>query len=291
MLHSNLIKSKNTIFSQFYSFNCGGKLIAPELPLVMGILNITPDSFYDGGKYQNEKSILKRVEQMLSEGAGIIDIGAVSTRPGSQSVDKKEEHNRLIPALKAVVKEFPDAIISIDTYRSAVAAAAVSEGAHIINDISAGGFDAKMFDTIAKLNVPYIMMHMQGTPQNMQLNPQYDDVVNDIILFFAKKITQLTRAGAKDIIVDPGFGFGKTVEQNYELLNGLDYFKTIEAPLMVGISRKSMIYKLLETTSEEALNGTSVAHSIALMKGADMLRVHDVKEAVQAIKIIKALTN
>lgn len=272
--------------------NAGGTLLDLSIPRVMGIINVTPDSFYEGSRVEGEKEIVETAVSMIKDGASILDVGGYSSRPYAQAVSPGEEEKRVLSAIRFILKEIPDAVISVDTFRAAVAEKAVTEyGALIINDISGGEADGEMFGVVSKLNVPYIMMHMQGTPQNMQLNPQYDDVVNDIILFFAKKITQLTRAGAKDIIVDPGFGFGKTVEQNYELLNGLDYFKTIEAPLMVGISRKSMIYKLLETTSEEALNGTSVAHSIALMKGADMLRVHDVKEAVQAIKIIKALTN
>ena len=255
-------------------------------PKVMGILNLTPDSFYDGNRYTQEKAMLQRVEQMLNEAADIIDIGAFSSRPGAALVSYETERERLMPALKSIIKHFPDAVISIDTYRHNIAREAVAEGAHIINDISGGDLDDKMFETIARLGVPYIMMHMQGTPGNMQKNPVYEDVVNDILSVFRKKIKELAALGFQDIIIDPGFGFGKTLEHNYEILARLDEFQALKLPVLAGISRKSMLYKLLEATPDEMLNATSVANTVALMKGAAILRVHDVKPAVEAVKIV-----
>jgi dihydropteroate synthase len=264
-------------------------VLNPSIPVVMGILNLTPDSFYDGNKYTEEKNILQRVEQMLDEGADIIDIGAFSSRPGAEFVSYETERKRLIPHLKNIIKYFPDTIVSIDTYRHQIAIESIEEGASIINDISAGKLDKQMFQTIAKLQVPYIMMHMQGTPDTMQKNPVYDDVVQDIINFFIDKINNLKHLGFNKIIIDPGFGFGKSIKHNYEILKRLQEFKKLSYPVLVGISRKSMLYKLLNITPEQALNATSVAHTIALLNGAQILRVHDVKEAVQSIKIVNQI--
>ncbi len=280
---------KNTFFSSKRTLNCGGILLSLGRPLVMGILNLTFDSFYDGGKHKSTDDVFTHVSQMLEEGADIIDIGAVSTKPGAKEITTVEEKNKLIPILKVIKKEYPNAIISIDTYRSEVAKAAVDCGAHIINDISAGSFDKEMFKTISELQVPYIIMHIQGTPMNMQKNPVYNNVVKEVVYYLSKKVEELKRLGVNDIIIDPGFGFGKTVEHNYELLNNLEYFKIFELPLLVGFSRKSMINKVLNTTPSDALNGTTVLNTIALMKGANILRVHDVKEAVETIKIVEKL--
>ena len=282
-------KHKNTFFSSQKTLNCGGKLISLERPLVMGIVNLTPDSFYNGGKYNNTTDVLKHISKMLVEGADIIDIGAISTKPGAKEVDAKEENKRLFPVLKLVKKEFPYAIISVDTYRSEIAKTAVDYGAHIINDISAGSFDKKMFKTISGLQIPYIIMHIQGTPANMQKNPKYNNVLKEVMFYFSEKIAALNNLGVNDIIIDPGFGFGKTVEHNYELLNNLEYFSFFELPLMVGVSRKSMINKVLGTKPDDALNGTTALNTIALMKGANILRVHDVKEAVETVKIVSKL--
>jgi dihydropteroate synthase len=280
---------KNTFFSSKKTLNCGGTLLSLERPLVMGILNLTSDSFYDGGKHKNTNDVLKHVSQMLEEGVDIVDIGAVSTKPGAKEITTDEEKNKLIPILKIIKKDFPNAIISIDTYRSELAKAALDCGAHIINDISAGTFDKDMFKTISEIQVPYIIMHIQGTPLNMQVNPVYKNVVKEVVFYLSEKVEELKRLGVNDIIIDPGFGFGKTVEHNYKLLNNLDYFKVFELPLLVGFSRKSMINIVLNTTPSEALNGTTVLNTIALMKGANILRVHDVKEAVEAVKIIENL--
>ena len=280
---SKFLKRKSTI-------NLDGKIIDLSQPVVMGILNVTPDSFFDGGKYKTEKKILKRAEEILEQGGKIIDIGAVSTKPGQEAISTKEEIDRLLPAVKAVRKMFPDANISIDTYRSWVALKIIEDcGPCMVNDVSGGNFDANMFDTIGKLGVPYILMHMQGTPLKMQEDPQYEDIIRDISLFFTDRVKKLTKAGVKDVIIDPGFGFGKNLEHNYELLNRLDSFKVFQLPLLVGISRKSMIYKLLGSNPDEALNGTSVVNTLALMGGADLLRVHDVREAVEAVRIMNML--
>jgi dihydropteroate synthase len=264
-----------------------GRAIDVELPAVMGILNITSDSFYDGGKYRSEKSILTQVERMLAEGASIIDAGAVSTRPGAVELPEAEEWNRLEPVLKAIRLHFPTAVLSVDTYRSRVAERSVGEGAQLINDISGGTFDDRMPKTIAGLNIPYIMMHIQGKPQDMQLNPLYHDVVKDVKKFFEEQIRIFRNQGMKEhIIIDPGFGFGKTLAHNYLLLGNLKVFRELGCPVMAGLSRKSMINKVLETKPDAALNGTTVLHAIALMNGADFLRVHDVKEAVEAIRLV-----
>ena len=277
---TKFLKRKNTI-------NLGGRILDLAKPVVMGILNVTPDSFFDGGKYKTEKKIMKRAEEILEQGGSIIDIGAVSTQPGSDGIPTKDEIERLLPAVKSVKKAFPNAFISIDTYRSWVALKVIEEcGPCIVNDVSGGNFDVHMFDTVGKLGVPYILMHIQGTPLKMQVNPVYEDIIRDISLFFTDQVKKLTKAGVKDVIIDPGFGFGKTIEHNYELLNRLDSFKVFQLPLMVGVSRKSMIYKLLKNNPDEALNGTSVINTLALMGGTDILRVHDVQEAVEAIQIL-----
>jgi dihydropteroate synthase len=283
------VMPKDTLFCQKQTLNCGGKIINLSSALVMGIINITHDSFYKGSRFTSEEAALNIAEQMLKEGAGILDIGAASTRPGAPLIKPEEELQNLIPIIKTIVNKFPEAIISVDTYNSETAKTAIENGAHIINDISAGEIDDKMFETIAKLNVPYIMMHMQGTPENMQENPSYNNIVKEISLFFAEKIQKLNLLGVNDIIIDPGFGFGKTTEHNYELLRDLEYFRIFEYPLMVGFSRKSMINKILKTNPENALNGTTVLNTIALMKGAKILRVHDVKEAIEAVKLVDCL--
>ena len=277
---TKFLKRKNTI-------NLNGRIIDLSKPVVMGILNVTPDSFFDGGKYKTEKKVLKRAEEILEQGGTIIDIGAVSTQPGSEGISTKDEIERLLPTVKAVKREFPDAFISIDTYRSWVALKVIEDcGPCIVNDVTGGNFDDHMFDTIGKLSVPYILMHMLGTPLKMQVNPEYEDIIRDISMFFTESVKKLTKAGVKDVIIDPGFGFGKTLEHNYELLNRLDSFKVFQLPVMIGVSRKSMIFKLLESKPEDALNGTSVVNTLALIGGADILRVHDVREAVEAIRIL-----
>ena len=280
----------NQFLKRKSSINLNGRLIDLSKPVVMGILNVTPDSFFDGGRYKTEDLILRRAEEILDQGATIIDIGALSTRPGTEGISTKEELDRLLPAVKAVKKVFPEAAVSIDTYRSWVALEVIEQcGPCIVNDVSGGNFDVHMFETVGRLGVPYILMHMLGTPLDMQKNPVYEDVIRDISLFFTDSIKKLTRAGVKDVIIDPGFGFGKSLNHNYELLNRLDSFKVFQVPLLVGVSRKSMICKLLELKPEDALNGTSVINTLALMGGTDILRVHDVKEAVQAIRIFNML--
>lgn len=271
------------------SINCNGTFIDLSLPKVMGILNITPDSFFDGGKYNNPNSIINHVEKMLGEGATFIDVGAYSSRPGAQHISEKEELARILPVVKLLTKEFPEILISIDTFRSDIAEQCIHNGAAIINDISAGNLDPKMFKMVAKLQVPYCIMHMQGTPQNMQKNPNYNDVVKDILFYFSNKIAELRSLGIHDIITDVGFGFGKTLNQNYELLKHLNLFKSLDVPTLVGLSRKSMLAKPLKITQNEALNATTSANTIALLKGASILRVHDVKEAFEAIKIVELL--
>ena len=284
--------SKDTFFSRKLNINCKGDLIDLSEPKIMGILNITQDSFYDGGKYSSTEEILDQVTKMIHEGADIIDIGAYSSRPGAMDISAKEEIKSLNPILNQIRNSFPDLIISIDTFRSEVAKEVVTNfNVDIINDISAGELDPKMFKLIADLNIPYIMMHMSGSPQNMQNNPQYENVVKSVMTYFEEKISKLKLLGVKDIIIDPGFGFGKTLEHNYQLLNYLSDFRIFELPILIGVSRKSMIYKVLDLTAEEALNGTSVLNTIALLNGANILRVHDVKEAKEAIKLTTKLLN
>ena len=271
------------------TINCAGKLIDLSIPKIMGILNITPDSFYDGGTYNSDKKILDHVEKMIIDGAIFIDIGAYSSRPVGVDIDENEELKRIIPAIELVNKKFPEIIISIDTFRSKVAEACLNSGASIINDISASQLDEKMMETIAKYNVPYIIMHMKGNPQNMMDKTNYDDMLQEMIKYFSKKINQAISYKINDIIIDPGFGFAKNIKQNYDLLNNLDLLKILDKPIMVGISRKSMIYKSLDSTPEQALNGTTVLNTVALIKGASILRVHDVKEANECIKLIGSL--
>ncbi|NDV57265.1 dihydropteroate synthase [Bacteroides sp. 519] len=270
--------------------NVNGKLIDLSIPRVMGILNVTPDSFYSKSRMQTEEDIAARAKQILEEGGEMIDIGAYSSRPGAEHITAKEEIERLRTGLEIIRRNHPDAIISVDTFRAKVAEFCVKEyQVDIINDIAAGEMDPDMFDTVARLNVPYIIMHMQGTPQSMQQSPHYDNLVKEVFLYFAEKVQQLRNLGVKDIILDPGFGFGKTVEHNYELMAHLEDFRIFELPLLVGVSRKSMITRLLNISPAEALNGTTVLNTISLMKGADIIRVHDVKEAVEAKKIVLSL--
>lgn len=272
--------------------NVNGSLLDLSQPRVMGILNVTPDSFYAGSRTQTEAEIVRRVRQIVSEGAAIIDIGAYSSRPNADNVSSREEMERLRMGLKILFEIQPDAVVSVDTFRADVARMCVEEyGVAIINDIAAGEMDTDMFHTVAALNVPYIMMHMQGTPQSMQQHPHYDNLLKAVFLYFARKVQQLRDLGVKDIILDPGFGFGKTMEHNYELLSHLEEFRIFELPLLVGVSRKSMIYRLLDITPQEALNGTTVLDTICLLKGADILRVHDVKEAVETVRIVQAMRN
>ncbi len=271
------------------TINCNGKLIDLSSPKVMGILNVTPNSFFDGGKHANEKEILTQVEKMLSEGATFIDIGGYSSKPSAEFVSEEEELQRLVPVIKDVVKEFPNVIISVDTFRSKVAQESIENGAAIINDISAGNLDTKMMETVSKLQVPYIMMHMKGTPQTMQSLAQYENIVKEMLFYFSQKIAQARSLGINDLILDPGFGFAKTVEQNFEVLSKLELFQMTELPLLVGVSRKSMVYKTLETTAKFALNGTTSLNTISLLKGAKILRVHDVKEAVECVKLHQQL--
>ncbi|UOX33171.1 dihydropteroate synthase [Flavobacterium sediminilitoris] len=271
------------------TINCKGNLIDLSTPKVMGILNITPNSFFDGGKYKGESTILNRVEKMLNDGASFIDIGAYSSKPGAEFVSEEEELARLLPVLELILLKFPEILLSIDTFRSEVAKKCIENGAAIINDISAGLLDGKMIETISKLQVPYIMMHMKGNPETMQSLANYEDVVKEMMFYFSERINKARSFGLNDIIIDPGFGFAKTIEHNYEIMQKLDFFSILELPVLVGISRKSMIYKVLENTPEEALNGTTILNTIALQKGANILRVHDVKEAVECIKINSVL--
>ncbi len=267
-----------------------GQLIDFSVPKVMGVLNVTPDSFYDGGRYTVEGKIVSKVEKMILEGVDFIDIGAYSSRPEAAVISYEEELKRLSETMELLRSGFPESIISIDTYRSGIARKMVEEyGANMINDISAGDMDKEMFCTIADLQIPYVMMHMQGIPQTMQKNPKYDNVVKDILSVFAGKVEELKLLGVDNVILDPGFGFGKTLDHNYTLMNGLEQFSVLNKPIMVGVSRKSMIGKFLGCTPDEALNGTVVLNTIALMKGVDILRVHDVKEAVEAIRIVTKL--
>ena len=273
-----------------YSLNINGRLLDLSEPQVMGILNVTPDSFYSGSRKQTEDEIESRVRQIIGEGASIIDIGAYSSRPNADDVSPSEEMERLRKGLSVIRRVAPDAIVSVDTFRADVAKMCVEEyGVGIVNDISGGMLDKDMFATVAKLGTPYILMHMQGTPQNMQQNPHYDDVVKEVFMYFAEKVQRLRDLGVKDIILDPGYGFGKTVEHNYELMNHQEELLEFELPLLVGISRKSMIYKALGITADEALNGTSVLNTISLLKGANILRVHDVATCVEVVNLIQKL--
>jgi dihydropteroate synthase len=272
------------------TINCNQKLVEFDFPKVMGILNVTPDSFYDGGKLKNDLDILSRVESMISDGATFIDIGGYSSRPGANHISSEEEMSRVIPVIEKLINNFPESLISIDTFRSEIASRAIESGACMVNDISAGNMDSNMYATVAKYQVPYIMMHMKGTPQTMQKNPEYDDIIHDLINYFSNKLNHIRHLGINDVIIDVGFGFGKTIEQNFELLNDLDLFTSLDVPILSGLSRKSMLYNLLDISQNEALNATTSANTIALLKGTDILRVHDVKAAIEAIQIVNALT-
>ena len=273
-----------------FSINCKGELIDLSQPKVMGILNITPDSFYDGGRFKDSKTILNQVEKMLIEGAAFIDIGAYSSRPGANFVSEEEELQRITPIVHLVLKTFPNCRISIDSFRSKVIKECTEMGAAICNDISAGKLDPKMMETVGKLKIPYIMMHMKGTPQTMQEQTQYKHIVNGLYYYFSERIQTAKAHKINDLIIDLGFGFAKTLDQNYILLNQMDYFKNLNCPILTGISRKSLVYKVLESTASEALNGTTALNMTALMSGSKILRVHDVKEALECVKLYNALT-
>lgn len=271
------------------TINCLGKLVDLSSPKVMGILNVTPNSFYDGGKYADEKSLMLQVEKMLSEGATFIDIGAYSSKPSAEFVSEEEEIERLVPIVKSVLQHFPETLISVDTFRANVARAGIENGACIINDIAAGSLDENMMPTVAELQVPYIMMHMKGNPQTMQSLAQYDNIIKEMLFYFSEKVAQARSLKINDLIIDPGFGFAKTLEQNFEVMNSLELFQALGLPILVGVSRKSMVYKTLETSAEFALNGTTVLNTIALQKGCNILRVHDVKYAIECVKLHHSL--
>lgn len=282
------MKAKDKIFQVKNTLNLRGNLVSLETPAVMGIVNVTPDSFYSASRKSEEFELIESAGQMLEEGALILDIGGYSSRPGAADISVSEERERVTKAISIIIREFPEVYISIDTFRSEVATAAVDSGACIINDISGGNLDSQMFDTVARLNIPYVMMHMKGTPQNMVQQSAYNQLLKDILLYFAEKVNALRSKGVKDIILDPGFGFAKTAAQSYEVLRNLDYFKALQLPLLAGLSRKSMIYKTLEVTPEESLNGTTALNMVALVNGASILRVHDVKEAYETIQLFKS---
>ena len=281
--------AKDTFLNRKQTLNCKGKLIDISKPSVMAILNITPDSFYNKSRVSNVAEALTQAEKFIEAGAKFIDVGAYSSRPGAADVSETEEIERLVPIVEAINKVFPETLISADTFRAKVAEEAINAGAHIINDIAAGNLDDKMFETVAKLQVPYIMMHMKGTPQNMQDNPSYENVTKEVFSYFSEKISKLKSLGVKDIILDPGFGFAKTLDHNYELLRNMQMLNFFELPLLVGFSRKSMITKALNIKTEDALNGTTVLNTTALLKGANILRVHDVGEAVECVELVKLL--
>ena len=271
--------------------NCKGRLIDFSTPRVMGILNITPDSFYDGGRRESLQEQLQQAEKMLLEGADFIDVGAYSSRPGAIDISEPEELQRLLPVVEALIKEFPQILLSVDTFRSEVARQSIEAGAAMINDISAGNLDEKMMTTVAQLQVPYIMMHMRGTPATMKELNQYKDLIQDIMFYFSQKVDRARELGINDLIVDPGFGFSKNISQNFQILSQLQVFEALDLPILAGLSRKSLIYKIFNTTPDEALNGTTVLNTIALSKGAHILRVHDVKEAVECVKLVDRLKN
>ena len=271
------------------TINCKGNLIDLSQPKVMGILNLTPDSFYDGGKYKNTDEVVHQVEKMLNDGATFIDVGAYSSKPNAAFISEEEEISRLLPIVDLLIDKFPDILLSVDTFRSQIAKKTVEAGVAMVNDISAGKLDEKMIETVAKLQVPYIMMHMKGNPQTMQSQANYEDVVKEMIYYFSERISIARSFGLNDIIIDPGFGFAKTLEQNYEVLQKLELFSMLELPLLARISRKSMIYKTLENSPEEALNGTTVLNTISLQKGAKILRVHDVKEAMECVTLFNKM--
>ena len=260
-----------------------------SVPKIMGILNITPDSFYDGGRYNSKEKIQRQIEKMIISGADIIDVGGYSSRPGAKDISIEDELNRVIPVIKIIKKKFPETIVSIDTFRSRIASEAIISGADIVNDISGGNLDSNMFQTVSKHKVPYILMHMRGNPENMMSKTNYENVTKDVCKYFSQRINKAHSCGINDIIIDPGFGFSKTTQQNYELLNNLEFFKEFQRPIIIGISRKSMIYKTLNIDVQEALNGTTVLHTVALLKGANIIRTHDVKELMECIKLIDEL--
>ncbi len=278
--------AKDTVLNRKFTLNSKGNVIDLTRPAVMAILNITPDSFYSNSRATSLKDILKQTAIYLEEGAKFIDLGAYSSRPGAAHITEEEELKRLLPAVQAIATAFPTALLSIDTFRAKVAEKAIEAGAHVINDISAGSLDQNMFETVAKLDVPYIMMHMKGTPQTMQENPTYENVTAEVVNYFSEKVKTAQEFGIKNLIIDPGFGFAKTIEHNYELLKNIENLNTFQLPILVGFSRKSMITKLLNIKSEDALNGTSILNTIALLKGASILRVHDVKEAMECITLV-----
>jgi len=271
------------------TINCKGNLIDLNSPKIMGVLNITPDSFYDGGKFKDSTTVITQVEKMLADGATFIDVGAYSSRPGAENVSETEELQRIVPIVDLLVNKFPEIVLSIDTFRAKVAKECIIAGAAMVNDISAGNLDAAMMHIVSQLKVPYVMMHLKGTPQNMQQNTTYNHLLKDILYYFSEKITDAHEKGIIDIIVDPGFGFSKNLAQNYELMQKLELFNITKKPILVGISRKSMIYKVLKSDAKNALNGTTALNTIALLKGANILRVHDVKEALECIKIVQQL--
>lgn len=274
-----------------YTINCRGKLLDLSAPVIMGIINITDDSFYAASRSRHLHHVLDKAGEHLQYGAGILDLGAQSTRPGAATVGEQEELDRLLPAIHAIVNQFPEAVISVDTWYAGVAERAIQAGAAIINDVSAGNMDPGMLATAGRLQVPYIAMHMKGTPDTMQKDPQYENVVQEVLDYFIKKLAQCRAAGIDDVIIDPGFGFGKTLAHNYTLLKHLQLFEVLECPLLAGVSRKSMIYRLLGITPEEALNGTTVIHTLALQQGVHLLRVHDVKPAAEAVRIWEYISN
>jgi dihydropteroate synthase len=280
---------QNTAFSTNKTLNVNGRLIDLSTPKLMGVLNVTPDSFYDGGRYNDEKAVLERAEKVLVEGATFIDVGGYSSRPGADHISEEEEINRILRPIDVISKNFPELIISIDTFRTSVARAAIDHGASMINDISGGSLDPNMFDLISKLKIPYVLMHMKGDPKTMVSLSVYQNVFNEVLEFFHQRVHQLTGNGINDIIIDPGFGFAKTREQNFELLSQLNKFRILERPLMAGLSRKSMVWKTLGITPEEALNGTTALNTVAVLNGIDILRVHDVKEAAQVITLVREM--
>jgi dihydropteroate synthase len=286
-LITSVLEAKDTFFYKKSTINCGGKLVSLSHPAAMGILNLTPDSFYEGSRIRGTAALLRQAETMLQEGAAILDIGGYSSRPEATDITAEEERIRVIPAIRAVRQAFPDCIISVDTFRAVIAEEAIESGADIINDISGGQLDGMMFETVGRLQVPYILMHMRGTPQTMSQLTQYEDIMAEVVRYFEPRIMQLQAAGVRDIILDPGFGFAKTIDQNFEVLRHLGDLKLLGLPILAGLSRKSMTYKTLEVPATEALAGTIALNTIALMHGASILRVHDVKEAVQTIKLFK----
>lgn len=279
---------KDTVFYSKKTLNLGGRLLDLTRPAVMGIINVTPDSFYDGGRLQDDASIVRKAAALLEAGAQVLDVGGYSSRPGATEISEEEELSRVVPAIRAIMKSFPGCYLSVDTFRSEMARRALEEGASIINDISGGAMDEKIADVAAAYNAPYILMHMNGTPQTMATLNTYEDILDEMLAYFLEKITVLKEKGIKDIIIDPGFGFSKNIAQNYFILKNLEVFKILGLPVLAGISRKSMIYKKLHTSADNALNGSTVLHTVALSKGANILRVHDVKEASEAILLFES---